>query len=47
MMLEANLQVHDVEQIEDICVSISKQYGLQLAMDEMEVEYKEMMMKHV
>ena len=41
MMLEANLQVH-VKQIEDICVSASKEYGLQLAMDKMEVEWKEM-----
>jgi hypothetical protein len=38
MMLEANLQVH-VKQIEDICVSASKEYGLQLAMDKMEVEW--------
>ena len=43
MMLEANLQVH-VIQIEDICVSASKEYGLQLAMDDMEVEWKEEMM---
>ena len=38
MMLEANLHLH-VKQIEDICVSASKEYGLQLAMDKMEHEW--------
>ena len=41
MLLEANLQSH-VKLIEDICVSASKEYGLQLAMDKMENEWKEM-----
>lgn len=41
MMLELGLQ-HHVKAIEDICVSASKEYGLQLAMDKMEAEWTEM-----
>ena len=41
MMLELGLQ-HHVKAIEDICVSASKEYGLQIAMDKMEAEWKNM-----
>ena len=41
MMLELGLQ-HHVKAIEDICVSASKEYGLQLAMDKMEKEWATM-----
>ena len=32
----------EVKEIEDICVSASKEYGLQIAMDKMEAEWKSM-----
>jgi dynein heavy chain len=41
MMLELGLQ-HHTKAIEDICVSASKEYGLQLAMEKMETEWKNM-----
>lgn len=41
MMLELGLQ-HHVKAIEDICISASKEYGLQLAMEKMEAEWKNM-----
>eukprot|EP01038_Epipyxis_sp_PR26KG_P004763 gene4763-6681_t len=41
MMLEIGLQ-HHTKAIEDICVSASKEYGLQLAMDKMENEWSDM-----
>jgi hypothetical protein len=41
MMLELGLQ-HHCKAIEDICISASKEYGLQLAMEKMENEWKEM-----
>lgn len=41
MMLELGLQ-HHVKAIEDTCVSASKEYGLQLAMEKMEAEWQNM-----
>ena len=41
MMLELGLQ-HHCKAIEDICVSANKEYGLQLAMEKMEGEWKDM-----
>lgn len=41
MMLELGLQ-HHAKAIEDICVSASKEYALQIAMDKMEKEWKDM-----
>ncbi|RYH30478.1 hypothetical protein EON65_05000, partial [archaeon] len=41
MMLELGLQ-HHVKAIEDICISASKEYGLQLAMEKMEAEWQHM-----
>lgn len=41
MMTEIGLQ-HHVKEMEDICVSASKEYGLQVAMDKMEGEWKDM-----
>ena len=41
MMTEIGLQNY-VKEIEDICVSASKEYGLQIAMDKMEAEWKSM-----
>jgi len=41
-MLELGLQQY-VKNIEDVCVSASKEYGLQVALDKMEEEWDEMM----
>jgi dynein heavy chain len=41
MMTEIGLQ-HHVKEMEDICVSASKEYGLQVAMDKMEAEWTDM-----
>lgn len=41
MMTELGIQ-HHVKAIEDICISASKEYGLQLAMEKMEAEWKNM-----
>lgn len=41
MMMEVNLHTQ-VKHIEDICVSASKEYGLQIAMDKMEAEWNDM-----
>jgi dynein heavy chain, axonemal len=41
MMLELGLQ-HHCKAIEDICISANKEYGLQIAMDKMENEWKDM-----